>query len=96
MSKDAVNPNHYKKPIETIDYIIAFGIGQEFCQGNCIKYLSRYKEKNGIEDLEKAMWYLKMLMHLVSPETHQDPRKGDLIPLGLIRPHAINKSGGIK
>jgi hypothetical protein len=71
---DSINPAHYKKSIETIDYINALGIGAEFCQGNCIKYLSRYKEKNGVEDLEKASWYLGMLLHLEAPQKHLDPR----------------------
>jgi hypothetical protein len=33
-----------------------------FLKGNCIKYLYRYENKNGIEDLKKAEWYLLRLI----------------------------------
>jgi hypothetical protein len=32
-----------------------------YLQGNCIKYLSRYRDKNGMEDLYKAQHYLAKL-----------------------------------
>jgi hypothetical protein len=35
-----------------------------YLQGNCIKYLSRYRDKNGIEDLKKAQHYLSKLIEL--------------------------------
>jgi hypothetical protein len=59
-TKDNINPSHYKQGnIEVIDYIL----DQKFnyLEGNVIKYLSRYKFKNGIEDLNKARWYLDLL-----------------------------------
>jgi chemotaxis regulatin CheY-phosphate phosphatase CheZ len=58
---DNINPNHYKQGnIEVIDFII----DQDFnyLEGNVIKYVSRYKFKNGVEDLKKAQWYLKELI----------------------------------
>ena len=33
-----------------------------FLEGNIVKYLARYKEKSGIEDLRKARWYLEKLI----------------------------------
>jgi len=33
-----------------------------FCEGNVIKYISRYKRKNGIEDLKKAKQYIDFLI----------------------------------
>ena len=60
-TEKAVNPNHYKQGnIEVIDYIL----DQKFnyMEGNVIKYVSRYKKKNGLEDLKKAQWYLQKLM----------------------------------
>jgi len=63
IKKDNVNhPDHYQQSgIETIDYIESLGkeVGEGFCIGNVIKYVSRYKKKNGIEDLKKAKWYLE-------------------------------------
>lgn len=54
-------PAHYQRAgIETIDYIRAtLGDGFEaYCIGNVLKYVSRYREKGGIEDLRKAQVYL--------------------------------------
>lgn len=62
---DAINPDHYKDGgIQTIDYIEAKGLGRGFNAGNVIKYVSRYRKKNGVEDLNKALWYLKRLIAL--------------------------------
>lgn len=66
---DYVNhPPHYqsKKGIEVIDVIEAFTEGLEGVEatdtGNIIKYICRWKKKNGIEDLKKIEWYLKHLI----------------------------------
>ena len=66
---DNVNhPEHYQTPtgLETIDVIEAFtydltGI-EAVCTGNALKYLCRWKHKNGIEDLKKAVWYINKLI----------------------------------
>lgn len=52
--------NHYKLPIQPWDYIHSNNIG--YLAGNIIKYVSRYKTKNGIQDLEKAKHYLEKLI----------------------------------
>ena len=57
---DKINPPYYKKKIEVTDYIIEYDMN--FLEGNIIKYVTRYKEKNGIEDLNKAKWYLEKLI----------------------------------
>lgn len=62
----AVNPDHYKTGgIEVIDYLQA-KLSPEafrgFLAGNVLKYVSRYEKKNGVEDLEKAKWYLDRLI----------------------------------
>ena len=62
------NPPHYNKNgIETIDAIRAMtDDGYEYyLQGNIMKYLWRYKYKNGVEDLEKAQWYLNKLISTI-------------------------------
>jgi len=63
---DMVNsPPHYNTSgIECIDAIAAAtGEGFEhYLQGNIIKYLWRYRYKNGTEDLNKAKWYLERLI----------------------------------
>lgn len=63
---DPINPEHYKKGgIETIKIIRSKLTPEQFegyCIGNCLKYLTRYKHKNGIEDLKKARWYLNSVI----------------------------------
>lgn len=67
---DAVNPDHYKTGgIETIDYLqakLSTEAFEGFLAGNVLKYVSRYNKKNGVEDLEKANWYLARLIKLRS------------------------------
>jgi hypothetical protein len=60
--EDTVNhPKHYKNgKIEPIDFIN--GNNMDYLEGNIIKYISRYKFKNGMEDLHKARFYLNMLI----------------------------------
>lgn len=63
---DMVNsPAHYNSTeIECIEAIAAAtGDGFEYyLQGNIMKYLWRYRYKNGTEDLKKARWYLDKLI----------------------------------
>lgn len=55
--------NHYKgKAIQPVEYIHANGVG--FFEGNVIKYVTRWREKNGLDDLEKAKHYLELLIEL--------------------------------
>jgi len=59
--KDNINPKHYKQgKIEVIDFILDQQMN--YLEGNIVKYISRYKHKNGIEDLKKALWYLSKLI----------------------------------
>tara|TARA_R100001129_G_scaffold180433_1_gene158465 strand:+ start:394 stop:705 length:312 start_codon:yes stop_codon:yes gene_type:complete len=61
------NPPHYNQSgIECIDAIAAAtDDGYEYyLQGNIIKYLWRYRYKNGTEDLKKAKWYLEKLIEV--------------------------------
>lgn len=55
-----VGGTHYQTPIQPWDYIVANNLG--YLEGNVIKYVSRYKQKNGLEDLKKAKHYLEKLM----------------------------------
>lgn len=75
LTEDVVNhPKHYmsKSGIETIDVIEAFTEdldGMEaYCTGNILKYVCRWKHKNGIQDLEKASWYINYLINLLKKE----------------------------
>ena len=73
MKKEEVNhPDRYNKGgIEVIDIIKAYTEdlnGKEaFNIGNAIKYICRYKDKNGIEDLEKAIFYINDTIEELDP-----------------------------
>lgn len=60
-----VDGNHYKDlKIQPVEYIHANNIG--YMEGNVIKYVSRWRAKNGIKDLEKAKHYIDLLIELES------------------------------
>ena len=55
--------SHYKDlPIQPVEYIHANAIG--YFEGNVIKYVSRWRKKNGVADLEKAKHYIELLIEL--------------------------------
>lgn len=67
MSDNVNHPAHYTQGgVECIDAIEAAVTGlqgiEAVCTGNAIKYLWRWKQKNGVEDLEKARWYIDRLI----------------------------------
>jgi hypothetical protein len=59
------SPPHYNQGgMEAIDYIkqqLGEGI-VDYCQGNVLKYLHRWRYKNGLQDLKKAQWYLNKMV----------------------------------
>tara|TARA_S200002703_G_scaffold137805_2_gene127800 strand:- start:90 stop:341 length:252 start_codon:yes stop_codon:yes gene_type:complete len=71
MKKDNINPDHYKRgDIEVIDFILDQNFN--YLEGNIIKYVSRYKDKNGLEDLKKAQWYLNRLTQTLDKRNVSD------------------------
>ena len=60
-------PIHYNAGgIEAIDAILAAtnDLSEGYLQGNILKYVWRYRYKNGVEDLKKAQWYLNKLIEV--------------------------------
>lgn len=58
-----VGGNHYKDlKIQPIEYIHANGL--DYFEGNVIKYITRHRNKNGKQDLEKAKHYIDLLIEL--------------------------------
>jgi hypothetical protein len=52
--------NHYSEmAIQPAEFIIQNKLS--FCQGNVIKYVTRYRSKNGLQDLDKAIHYIEMM-----------------------------------
>ena len=59
--KKQVGGNHYKKyKIQPVEFIVKNNIG--FCEANIIKYVLRFKEKGGVNDLLKAQHYIELLI----------------------------------
>ena len=52
--------SHYITDIQPWDYIITNKLG--YLEGNIIKYITRHKKKNGLQDLQKAQHYLEKLI----------------------------------
>ena len=66
--KNNINPDHYgNSGIDVIKFCQVNNL--DFMQGNVIKYVFRYKNKNGLEDLEKAKEYIdRMIENLLDGE----------------------------
>lgn len=78
MAEMVNHPNHYqsKNGLEVIDVIEAFtedleGI-EAFDCGNALKYITRWKKKNGIEDLKKAVFYINHLIEKLESEAKHE------------------------
>ena len=65
-----VGGDHYRaKGIQPIEYIHANNLG--FCEGNVVKYVTRWKDKGGEDDLRKAIHYLELLIQLETESSLQ-------------------------
>jgi hypothetical protein len=78
---DPISPSHYKQgEIECIDALASATIDlkgiEAVCTANAIKYLWRWKQKNGLVDLAKAQWYIDKLI-LSSLEQPLQPPEPD-------------------
>ena len=77
MSDKVNHPDHYQSEsgIEVFDVIEAFTDGlsgaSAFYAGNVIKYICRFRKKNGYEDLQKAAVYLQKLMDAEAKEVRK-------------------------
>ena len=61
--KHQVGGDHYKKmAVQPIEYITKNGL--DFNQGCIVKYISRYRDKNGAEDIEKIIQVAKIILQL--------------------------------
>lgn len=81
MSDNVNHPEHYTQGgIECIDAIKAATVSKTgiaaVCVANIIKYVWRYESKNGLEDLNKAKWYLDRLIAEVKNEQQRTAKAG--------------------
>lgn len=75
--KDNINPDHYKNStslecIEAMEIMFGKEAVIDFCLCNAFKYIWRWKNKNGEEDLEKADWYLHKADSYIDTTDYQD------------------------
>lgn len=67
MKKDKINPSYYiGSKIQVSEFIAEFDLN--YFEGNVIKYVTRHRHKNGLEDLKKAQWYLSYLIKQAEQE----------------------------
>ena len=70
----ATSPGYYSKyEVKPIDFIVDNNI--PFAEGNIVKYVVRWRQKNGVEDLKKARVYLDKLIEL---DDQQSKKKGNM------------------
>jgi hypothetical protein len=81
-----VGGNHYAKAIQPWDYIVENKLG--YLEGNIVKYVSRHKDKNGLEDLHKARHYLDKLIEV---EQARAAEKATMPELRLTTPEIMRK-----
>ena len=77
--KNVSHPEHYQSAagLEVIDVIEAFTADLQGIEatdtGNILKYACRWKKKNGVQDLEKILWYTQHLIdHLKTCEKEKN------------------------
>lgn len=98
MSDNVNHPKHYEgaTSIECIEaMIVAFGkqAVYDFCKCNASKYVWRYQNKNGKEDLEKAQWYVNKAKTLIMCNDEQLLELQKLINVKLLAYKFDDKKG---
>ena len=72
-NKKQVGGRHYTSPMQHWDYVLANNI--PYLEAQIIKYLTRWRKKNGLQDLEKAQHFLTKLIEVNQPPINRDPTK---------------------
>ena len=88
--KDNINPSHYQRDgMECIDAIKAavqnLSGADAYCTGSAIKYLWRWKEKGGKDDLKKAMWFVNDMIADIEDIEYQEELQADATLLEIAR-----------
>ena len=74
--KDNIKPDHYgNSEIDVIRFCQANNL--DFMQGNVIKYITRYRKKNGLEDIRKTVEYINRILADEYPEYKAIVRRND-------------------
>jgi hypothetical protein len=72
-NKKQVGGQHYISPMQHWDYVLANNI--PYLEAQIIKYVTRWRGKNGLQDLEKAQHFLEKLIEVNQPPINRDPTK---------------------
>lgn len=87
-----VGGNHYLSPIQHWDYIVANDI--PYLEAQVIKYLTRWRKKNGLEDVYKAQHYLQKLIEVeeakAKPETEEQVKNRWLDAVGPVKQKIVD------
>ena len=71
-SEKQVGGDHYKKlAIQPMEFCQRNGLN--YCESSVIRYVTRHREKNGRQDIEKAIHYLQLLLEWEYPDAPIDP-----------------------
>ena len=85
-----VGGEHYKdRPIQPVEYIHANKL--DFFQGNVVKYITRWRDKKGIEDLEKCKHYLEMYIELETKKLAEGSKTEDATPRQFTLPGSVHE-----
>jgi len=78
-NKEQIAGSHYQQAVQTWDFIHLNKIG--YLAGNVIKYVVRYKKKNGVEDLRKARHYIDKLIEveMEAEDREEDQAQNEVI-----------------
>lgn len=81
MADNVNHPAHYETgKFECIDVMVetqGVEATQDFCVCNALKYVYRHKKKNGMEDLQKAIWYLNKAVELENEKKKEPPKESE-------------------
>jgi len=88
--KDVINPNHYQRNgmecIDAIDAAVQNLSGPEaYATGSAIKYLWRWKEKGGKDDLKKAIWFIQRIVDQIEEVEFQEELAAEATLLEIAR-----------
>jgi len=88
--KDVINPSHYQRDgMECIDAIKAavqnLSGAEAFETGSAIKYLWRWKEKGGKDDLNKAIWFIRDMISEIEDQELQEELRAEETLLEIAR-----------
>jgi hypothetical protein len=67
-----IGGTHYRTPIQHWDYVIANGLG--YFEGQITKYVTRWRKKNGLQDLYKARHFLDKLIEVAEADAGDTPQ----------------------